>query len=418
MGDDFFWNGWIEVCLVILAVNKIVYGHRMLDMDLDSIWGQLKNKISYRVKQTVEEAVSDPDANEYAAQKDSKRESKTKDTFDGDTPSDQTVAPATTPSDVSSSFQFFWIKAQPILSRIWDRITSIFTTIIIPLILAMCVANEAIVYPVPVRIIFFLGILIICYTTSFAVGTLGLFYLGKFAYDYYVNKMEKREPRLIMPPIFALLPISTSIPSSSFSSFFMYPFRYPKTERDKENLLVVMNDYMESLKTAFTYLDKVRSMPMFEEKLAKIEENMEHLHEIPVEEPKPGNEENPTINQKEVPLPPTINQKEVPLPPTISQKEVPLPPTINQKEDTPVNQKENTVQNKEVPLPPTVNQKEATPVNKKENTLINQKEAPLPPTINQKENTVQNKEASTINQKEATVSTLPNKRKPLPPVNT
>ena len=69
MGDHFFGYGWIEVCLVILAVNKIVYGHRMLDIDVDSIMSQLKNKVSYRLEQALKGVANDPEANEYAKEK-------------------------------------------------------------------------------------------------------------------------------------------------------------------------------------------------------------------------------------------------------------------------------------------------------------------------------------------------------------
>jgi hypothetical protein len=200
-------------------------------------------------------------------------------------------------------------KIKQIALRIKDRMINIFITFIIPLILAMFVANESIMYPAPIRIIYFVFTFVLCYVSQAAVGLLGTVYLGKFVYDYYVNKMEKRGIPLIVPPILAVLPVKVfdpSAPAAFFKDLFNFPLTYPRNERGDKNLLLIMNDYMESLKNSFTYLDNVKSMPMFVEKLKKIDENMEQLHKL-IPEPIQENENNGS-NQP-VSLPPSISKQ-------------------------------------------------------------------------------------------------------------
>jgi len=300
----------------------------MLDIDVDSIMSQLKNKVSYRLKQTIEDVVNDPEANEYAKQKaeskssvatvegldklpgglslDSIKSGMSSDNVEGDLSS---VKISDDMSANVSAVEKMLKKMKTIALRIKDRMINIFITFIIPLILAMFVANESVMYPAPVRIIYFVFTFVLCYVSQTAVGLLGTVYLGKFVYDYYVNKMEKRGIPLIVPPILAVLPVKVfdpSAPAAFFKDLVNFPLTYPRNERGDKNLLLIMNDYMESLKASFTYLDNVKSMPMFVEKLKKIDENMEQLHKL-IPEPVNENEKNET-NQP-VSLPPSISKQ-------------------------------------------------------------------------------------------------------------
>ena len=229
----------------------------MLDIDVDSIMSQLKNKVSYRLEQTLKGAVNDPEANQYAKEKEESKASVGTDDIEK------------IPANLSAVEKMLR-KIKQIALRVKDRMISIFITFIIPLILAMFVANESIMYPAPVRIIYFIFALVLCYVSQTAVVLLGTVYLGKFVYDYYVNKMEKRGIPLIVPPILAVLPVKIfdpSAPAAFFKDLVNFPLTYPRNERGDKNLLLIMNDYMESLKKSFTYLDNVKSMPMFVEKL-------------------------------------------------------------------------------------------------------------------------------------------------------
>ena len=423
MGDHFFWNGWIEVCLVILAVNKIVYGHRMLDIDVDSIVSQLKNKVSYRLQQTIQGAVNDPEANQYAKEKAELKSSV-------DTGDELDEIPANL-----SSFEKMIMKMKRIAHRIKDRMTNMFITFIIPLILAMFVANESVMYPAPVRIIYFVFTFVLCYLNQAAVALLGTIYLGRFAYDYYVNKIEKRDEKLIVPPILSVLPIRIFDPSATpafFKDLINYPLIYPRNERGEKNLLVIMNHYLESLKSSFTYLDSVKSMPMFVEKLKKIDENMEQLHK-PIPEPIEKNENNQDNSIPQLPrtiseqrekngLPP-LNASESnqntnrPLPLTIAeQREKNATPTISEQTS-----EKNSNQNVKTPLPPTVAELQEKSSSETQNNTNN--------TENKGSNVATAEPKLNINQNNANKVSLPptiaelqaknvNKRKPLPPVNT
>lgn len=92
--------------------------------------------------------------------------------------------------------------------------------------------------------------------------------------------MTDRPKKNIMPTIFALLPITTYKPMSSFSSFFMYPFTYPKTEKAALKLPEVMKGYWESLVESFKDFDKIKNLPLFVEDIKNIQYDLSHLHDL------------------------------------------------------------------------------------------------------------------------------------------
>ena len=379
----------------------------MLDIDVDSIMSQLKNKVAYRLKETIEGIVNDPEANQYAKEKEESKPSTG--TVEG-LPS-VSMPDSMTNADAQanlSSVEKMLRKIKQIALRVKDRMISIFITFIIPLILAMFVANESVMYPAPVRIIYFIFALVLCYVSQTAVVLLGTVYLGKFVYDYYVNKMEKRGIPLIVPPILAVLPVKIfdpSAPAAFFKDLVNFPLTYPRNERGDKNLLLIMNDYMESLKKSFTYLDNVKSMPMFVEKLKKIDENMEQLHKL-IPEPVEENEENKNGEKSPASLPLTIAEQRTknglpPLNASVQEnKNKSLPPTVSQKETTNsspppnYNNKEQAVPTNSSP-PPNYNGKDqAVPTNSSPPPNYNNKDQAVPtnssppPNYNNKEQAV------------------------------
>ena len=189
----------------------------------------------------------------------------------------------------------------------------------IAIILSMYVANEMIMYPYPIRFIFFMFTFLICNNYMTFLVLLAVFYLCKWGYQTFLNYTSDGPKTKIMPTIFALLPLTTDIPVSSIGAFFMYPFTYPKNEKDAKQLPIIMNDYMESMKKAFTYYDKVKNLPFVAEGFQKLEENIEHLHDIPE---KPESEEENTSPKTESEAETTTNNSS---PKTIPTR---LPPTI------------------------------------------------------------------------------------------
>ena len=70
---------------------------------------------------------------------------------------------------------------------------------------------------------------------------------------------------------------------SSFVSFIMYPFTYPKTEQAAIKLPEIMKQYWEDLNDSFKYLDKIQNLPIFAEDLKRIRVDLENLNKIKVD---------------------------------------------------------------------------------------------------------------------------------------
>ena len=299
----------------------------MSDSLLGTMLTNLKNKATYQAFN----AVTDPKANDFASKQTapllppSTPEPPPKDATDGD-------------PDTFSASRFF--------KKIGSHTSNIASTIFVPfvaLILSMYVANEMIVYSVPIRLIFFIFTFMICFLFTPFLILLAGYYLCKWGYEYYLNQLSDGPKTKIMPTIFALLPLTTTIPVSSFSAFFMYPFTYPKNRKDAEQLPIVMNDYMESLKKAFTYFKKVQNLPFIAEGFKTLSDNIEHLHDVP---------EKVSEKVNEAPLPGVIESTETDSSPTINvtnKVNAPMPPAYNNKTEIPPPPAYNNTQSKEKP---------------------------------------------------------------------
>jgi hypothetical protein len=265
----------------------------------DSVLDKLKNKVTYRVKKAVEDAVYDPEAAEYAKQKKEEKEQ----SEESKKQQDETEDTFKAPTDQSA-----WGKFKKIMNKVLGRLNKIFFNIVLPLLMASLIANESIMYPVPVRIAFFIFTLMICISSAGALGAITFFYIGKAFYHYYVNVMEKRSVyERIIPTVFSLLPITRFTPLSKTGLFFIYPFRYPKTDKDERELIAIMDEYMNTLTGTFTYLDKLKSMPIFGKGASTVEELLQHMHDKP-----PARAPVIEATTGESPLPAVIEPKEEP----------------------------------------------------------------------------------------------------------
>ena len=228
-----------------------------------SLFSNLTNKLKYN----LHKAVYDPNANKFIEEQAKKKKASTT----------TTDTNASTPSDPN---KFNTVRlAKKVGNQTLDILKKIFFPFI-ALMLAMIVTNELIIYAVPIRIIFFIVTLAICIYSQTAAISLSLYYIFKGSYSYYVNNMTDRPKKNIMPTIFALLPITTYKPMSSFSSFFMYPFTYPKTEKAALKLPEVMKGYWESLVESFKDFDKIKNLPLFVEDIKNIQYDLSHLHDL------------------------------------------------------------------------------------------------------------------------------------------
>lgn len=262
-------------------------------MSLDSLVSNLKNKVKYNLHQ----AVSDPDANEFAA---NQPESPPPSTEKVEEDEDYFKLPSTVDPN-TFDFNRLIIKIGNHGVRMIKK--GFYPCLVI--ILSMYVANELIVYSWPIRLIFFIITFWICYHfMPFLILLIG-YYLCKSGYEYYLNNLSDGPKTKIMPTIFALLPLTTDTPISSLGAFFMYPFTYPKNEKDAKKLPNIMNNYTESLKKSFTYFDKVKNLPFVSEGFKRLETNIEHLHDIP-KKPEPAPASAQALAPASAPLPATI----------------------------------------------------------------------------------------------------------------
>ena len=291
-------------------------------MSIDSLLANLKNKVTYNLHQ----AVNDPDANEFAANQPESPPSSTEKVKEDD---DYFKLPST---DDPNTFDInrFIIKIGNRAIRMIKN--GFYPTIAI--ILSMYVANELIVYTWPIRLIFFIVTFLICNNFMPFLILLAGYYLCKSGYQSFLNYTSDGTKIKIMPTIFALLPLTTNIPVSSLGAFFMYPFTYPKNDKDTKQLPIIMNRYMESLKKAFVYFNKVQTLPFVAEGFKRLEENIEHLHDIP-KKPEPIPSPTPLSSSSSAPLPATIEKRQ------------------NQSEP-PANDKGNAPSSTPAPLPATI----------------------------------------------------------------
>jgi hypothetical protein len=204
------------------------------------------------------------------------------------------------------------VSASGIFNKIIEIIQQLFYPLLI-LYLASLVSNEMIVYPAPIRFLFFLFVLTLCSIFSPATVILVFYYLVKAGYSYYRNHLEERDGDTteirIYPRIFALLPITTTPGESLLGRFFKYPFHYPKTEKDRKELertdgkgeKSIMDEYMEVLQESFPYGETVKGSEPFAERYERIEKNMKRIHQAPA-----------------IPVPTTTSADN--LPPTIGSK--------------------------------------------------------------------------------------------------
>lgn len=344
------------------------------------------------------------------------------------------------------------ISPKRIVKKFWRYLTLFIEKAFYPflaIVLSMYVANEMIVYPAPIRTVFFVLTLIVCLLYSPVALGLGLFYLAKSGYSYYVNEMTAREKKRIMPTIFAMLPITTYQPEGGLESFFLYPFTYPKSKQDEEELPKIMKEYQDALDASFPYLEKIKGLPFVVEGLELIKKNLDTLHapkEEEIKETAPStlelnNETRKKFNElTSTQLPSTIesrpnkavaNQEVSPSAPVLvsnnkGQSNQEAPTAVNnkqinnQKVSSPINNKGTNNQtvapppfnNKgtanQVVVPPPIVNKESpnqSPPPFNNNASTKQEAPPLPPTIN-KEAT--NQGQPLVNNKEtSTVTTLP-----------
>jgi hypothetical protein len=170
------------------------------------------------------------------------------------------------------------------LVRTLKRIVRVVLFPSIALVIASLIANEMIIYPAPIRLVFFLFTFIICATLPFVLFSISFFFLCKWGYDYYVNEMSDGPKRIIMPTLFAVLPLTTKTYNNRFINWLAKPFQYGETwsKADGEELNKRMELYDTALKEAFPYVEAIKTQDPFEQQLQKIVKAFSELHQPPL----------------------------------------------------------------------------------------------------------------------------------------
>lgn len=240
----------------------------MTDSQNNSLFKNFTNKIKYNLYK----ASYDPEANDFVEKQNTDK------ALGAETPpvnnTDSTTSNSST-NDVKNNVtnDVSGFSSKRLITKIGNQTWNSIKLGLIPfisLMLAMIVTNEFIVYPVPIRIIFFIFTFVICFFTPIYMVMLCIFYVLKSGYSYYYNNMTNNPKKYIMPPIFALCPITTYKPVSSIMSFILYPFTYPKTEKGDLILSDIMKQYWNELMLSFPELNKMEGILNLTNSISKL----------------------------------------------------------------------------------------------------------------------------------------------------
>jgi hypothetical protein len=142
-------------------------------------------------------------------------------------------------------------------------------------IVAMIIANEAIVYPAPIRTAFFVFFGFMgFYSTPITIGVF-IFYFIKWLYEKYLHICTTdRTEEKIMPTIFAILPLFEYTGQGFFGKFF----HYPRSAKQFMELKRLMDLHQVRLKESFPYIEVVSKNDVFVEALRKAGEALIQTH--------------------------------------------------------------------------------------------------------------------------------------------
>ena len=267
-----------------------------MDGTIPDFLKRLQNKLTYYIYKTV----NDDEANQYAEQK-QKKEQPTEIKEDL-TAADIPIAPVTTTTVDKLDFS-------RILNNVYDKGSQLISILFYPILslyLASLVANELIVYPAPIRLIFFILVLVLCNIFAYIAILMTGFYICKKLYEMYLNREQDPQPPRVklMPKIFAMIPFTTYTSDNGLVNLFLYPFRYLKgdnMENDISFLQSLMKKYTDSLYKSFPYYEVIRTTEtIFVDRKKNLDKEISNMHYV---KPKETTELNP-------PLPSVIEQRE------------------------------------------------------------------------------------------------------------
>ena len=160
---------------------------------LEKVQDKIKGNDIKDRKKKKDEDEDDEDEDEKDEKDEKKKEDKKKKSRDKD--DEEEPYEDTTATDSP-------INPENILNKLWIN----FRTFVLPILFAVIVANDMIIYPVPIRIIFFVFTAALIYLNDIAAFVIVTYYILKALYRSNKNKNSENKER-IFPKIFGILPI-------------------------------------------------------------------------------------------------------------------------------------------------------------------------------------------------------------------
>ena len=262
--------------------------------------------------------VNDDDANRYVEEQKKHKEEQKTEPQQADV-KEQYDDKATTETTDSTDK----ISVKRIITQFWEYLQYFGRILFFPLLslyVASLVANDLIVYPVAIRVIFFIFVFTICITNALIASGFGIFYIGKKLYEMYLNRDRDDKPNppiKLMPRIFAMLPVTTTQSDNIVGKIFLYPFSYLKEETleansngvmpktQEEYLKDVMEQYKKTLNDSFPYYKKVSGETAFVEQKKEFDTLHDRMHAKPEVKPEVK------LEAKEPPLPNVISANNI-----------------------------------------------------------------------------------------------------------
>jgi len=180
---------------------------------------------------------------------------------------------------------------------------------------ASIIANEMIVYSVPIRVIFFFFTLFLCLSLTPAVFILSVYYGFTLLYSWYIRyymgdkghceaacdektveptqqtggatdpasrtaeKPGKCKPS-IFPTLFTLLPVTTYRSEYALVRGLLWIFTYPKNDNDVLKLEAKMEEYKELLEKSFSYYNALKTDAVFMPLIEKVDNTLKNMHGV------------------------------------------------------------------------------------------------------------------------------------------
>lgn len=256
----------------------------------------IKNKVAYN----IHKATYDPDAEKFAkerAEQDKKEKEEAQKKKEDEIKKEKATEAAQTPSQ----------KAIRIGKTIASKTLSYVTLsmgIFLAIVYAMIVSNILITEPWPIRLFAFIAVLLLSIFNPIVFGILTIYFLSTGIYN-------KTRGKTFFPPIFAMLPITTTPRIGTLSSIFNYPFFYPKGQESQKKLKEIMENYKSDLKSSFIDFEGLSaSYPVIKKAYEEFSKKIEDMNTLKAV----VNETNTNISavteavKKTVTAPPTISK--------------------------------------------------------------------------------------------------------------